>query len=224
MSNPIFTIGIKELKSSLTVTRVLVPALIIGTSIMPQLRMVMNGGDKADLYATLIISHLFPIIITYQVGTNIFLNEIRWKTIKSLLVTPVSDIEILLGKSLACIFTGITCEALLALLVLRVTTIPLDSSAYVILLGIGPSTVLYATFLIVAASAKFPVSESYGKSSFITMGGVMTLLGGMILSQEIYGSIGIIFHVIMLIIVASLALFTLITSVKLFNRERLVSM
>jgi hypothetical protein len=76
MSNPIFIIGKKELKISLTVTRVLIPALIIGTSIMPQLGMVLNGGDKAHLYAALIISHLFPIIITYQVGTNIFLNEI----------------------------------------------------------------------------------------------------------------------------------------------------
>jgi len=222
MTNPITIIGIKEMKTSLTFTRILIPVLIISSSLIPQITSIIQGGDKLELYSVLFLSQLIPVIIVYQVGTNVFLNEIRWKTIKSLLATPISDLDILLGKGFASITAGLCGEAILDLLFLFVLRIETDACVYLILFGIGPLLVVYSTLLIVAASAKFPVSESYGKSSIITLGGIMLvfLLGTLL--QGIAHFNAFLSLLIVFLIVASMTLGTLILSLRFFNRENLV--
>ena len=98
---------------------------------------------------------------------NAFLNEIKWKTIKSLLVAPVSEKEIFMGKSLACIITGLIVEVCLAVIILAFLPIPVDVPILITLLVIGPLLIMFATFLIISATSRFPSSAEGGAAAFI---------------------------------------------------------
>ncbi|MFX0085584.1 MAG: ABC transporter permease subunit, partial [Candidatus Hodarchaeota archaeon] len=122
MVNIILEICKKELKTRFGSKRVLLPLLIpIGIPILvfiPEIQEVMSQTEPESELVSFLLFLLIPVMVTTLVGITAFINEIRWKTIKSILVAPVSEGEILLGKSLACIVVGLLVEVLISGLIL----------------------------------------------------------------------------------------------------------
>ncbi|MFX0064739.1 MAG: ABC transporter permease subunit [Candidatus Hermodarchaeota archaeon] len=122
MVNVIVEICKKELKTRFGSKRVILPMVpSIGIPILafvPQLLVYISQAEPESVYLTFLMFLIIPVMITTLVGINTFINEIRWKTIKSLLAAPVSEEEIFIGKSLACIITGLLAEVFLSGIIL----------------------------------------------------------------------------------------------------------
>jgi len=171
MNKVIIEIGKKELKTTFKSKSIILPLLMaIGIplfAIIPQLPKAVAEGGTEGIYLILFMLLLILTIITSLVGMNAFLNEIKWKRIKSLLVAPVSEKEIFMGKSLACIITGLIVEVCLAVIILAFLPIPVDVPILITLLVIGPLLIMFATFLIISATSRFPSSAEGGAAAFI---------------------------------------------------------
>jgi len=156
MSKVIMEIGKKELKTAFKSKSIILHLLMaIGIpllGIVPQLPKAVGEGGLEAVYLTVFMFLLIATVITSLVGMNAFLNEIKWRTIKSLLVAPVSEKEIFVGKSLACIMAGLIVEACLAVVILAFLPIPIDVPILIRLLVIGPLLIMFAIFLIISAT------------------------------------------------------------------------
>ena len=227
MNSVVMEIGKKELKTTFKNKAIIVLLLLaVGIpifSLVPQLSKAVAEGEIASVYLLLFMLLLIPTVMASMVGMNAFLNEIKWRTIKSLLVAPVSEKEIFMGKSLASITTGLIVEICLVVLILVFFPIVVDIPILIILLVIGPLLVLFATFLIIAATSRFPSSAEGGAANFIPVGGVLAVffLGFFLLSLLKIDD-PTLTNIIIALIVAGITFVTYIIATKWFNRERLV--
>jgi len=222
MNNVIVEIGKKELKTTFKSKSVILPLLMaIGIplfALIPQLPKAAAGGGLEGVYLILFMLLLIPTVITSLVGVNAFLNEIKWKTIKSLLVAPVSEKEIFVGKSLACIISGLIVEACLAVVILAFLPIPIDVPILITLLVIGPLLVMFATFLIISATSRFPSSAEGGAAAFIPVGGIIAVFLLCFFLQRLFKIGPTLTNIMIALILAVLAFVTYIIATKWFNR------
>ena len=95
MDNVIIKICNKELKTRFGSQRDLFSMIIpIGFPIavfIPQIHQSMSLSGSENELLRFMLFLIIPIMITTLIGTSTFINEIRWKTIKSLLVAPISE-------------------------------------------------------------------------------------------------------------------------------------
>ena len=222
----IIEIGKKELKTTFKSKSVILPLLMaIGIplfAIIPQLPKAVAEGGMEGIYLMLFMFLLIPTIITSLVGMNAFLNEIKWRTIKSLLVAPVSEKEIFVGKSLACIISGLIVEACLAMVILAFLPIPIDVPILITLLVIGPLLVMFATFLIISATSRFPSSAEGGAAAFIPFFGIMAVFLLCFFLQRMLQMGPILTNIMIALMIAVFTFVTYFIATKWFNRERLV--
>jgi ABC-type Na+ efflux pump permease subunit len=226
MNNVIIEIGEKELKTTFKSKSVILPMLLaIGIplfALIPQLSKAVAQGGAEGVYLILFMLLLIPTVITSLVGMNAFLNEIKWKTIKSLLVAPVSEKEIFIGKSLACIIPGLIVEACLAGIILVFLPMAIDIPILITLLVIGPLLIMFATFLIIAATSRFPGSAEGGAAVFIPVGGIMGIFLLCFFLQRLLQIGPILTNIMIALVIGILAFVTYFIAAKWFNRERLV--
>jgi len=226
MNSVIIEIGKKELKTTFKSKAIILPLLMaIGIplfAIISTLPAIAQGGTEG-VYVILLTLLLIPTVITSLVGMNAFLNEIKWRTIKSLLVAPVSEKEIFIGKSLACIIAGLIVEVCLVVIVFIFLPIAVDIPILIILLLIGPLLVMFATFLIIAATSKFPSSAEGGAAGFIPVGGIMGIFLFCFFLQRLLRIGPTLTNIIIALVIAVLTILTYFIATKWFNRERLVS-
>ena len=156
-----------------------------------------------------------------MIGMHAFTNEVRWRTIKPLLASPVSIGEIFIGKSLTCIITGLLVDGFLAL-VLLISLPVVNVPIVIILLVQGPLLVIYATFLIMAVTARFPSAVEGGIVVYLPMGGIMGVLLVSFILQMVFPASPILNNVLITLVIAMLSLLTFFTSTRWFSRERLV--
>ena len=227
MNNVIVEIGKKELKTTFKSKSVVLPMLFaIGIplfALIPQLPKAAAEGGLEGVYLILFMLLLIPTVITSLVGMNAFLNEIKWRTIKSLLVAPVSEKEIFVGKSLACIIAGLIVEACLAVVILAFLPIPVDVPILITLLGIGPLLIMFATFLIISATSRFPSSAEGGAAAFIPVGGIMGIFLLCFFLQRMLQMGPILTNIMIALVIAVFTFLTYFIATKWFNRERLVT-
>jgi len=227
MNNVIVEIGKKELKTTFKSKSVILPMLLaIGIplfALIPQLPKAAAEGGLEGVYLIIFMLLLIPTVITSLVGMNAFLNEIKWRTIKSLLVAPVSKKEIFVGKSLACIIAGLIVEACLTVVILAFLPIPVDVPILITLLVIGPLLIMFATFLIISATSRFPSSAEGGAAAFIPVGGIMTVFLLCFFLQRLLKIGPTLTNIMIALILAVLTFVTYIIATKWFNRERLVA-
>lgn len=226
MNNVIVEIGKKELKTTFKSKSVILAMLLaIGIplfAIVPSLLEAAAGGSE-DVYLFILMLLLIPTMITSLVGENAFLNEIKWRTIKSLLVAPVSEKEIFVGKSLACIIVGLIVEACLAVVILAFLPIPVDVPILITLLAIGPLLIMFATFLIISATSKFPSSAEGGAAAFIPVGGILGIFLLCSFLQRMLRMGPILTNIMIALIVAIFTFVIYVIATKWFNREGLVT-
>ena len=229
MNSVIAEIGKKELKTTFRSKSIIIPLLMgIGIPLFAGLFVTLQLAAEGSelIYAPLLFLQVLPaVIITALVGLNAFSNEINWRTIKSLLVAPVSEKEIFIGKSLACIVTGLVVEACLAVIILILLPIAVDIPILVILLAIGPLLVMFATFMIIAVTSRFPSSAAagVGAAAFIPMIAILAVFFLCFFLQMLLQMNPIAMQVMIALIVATLTFVTYFIATKWFNRERLVT-
>lgn len=226
MNKVIIKIGKKELKTTFKSKSIILPMLLaIGIplfSIVPSLLEAAAEGTEI-VYLFLFMLLLIPTVIASLVGMNAFLNEIKWRTIKSLLVAPVSEKEIFAGKSLVCIIVGLIVEACFAVVILIFLPIPVDVPILIMLLVIGPLLIMFATFLIVAVTSRFPSSAEGSVAAFIPGGGIIGIFLLCSFLQRILQVGPILTYIMIALVIAVFTFLTYFVAIKWFNRERLVT-
>jgi ABC-type transport system involved in multi-copper enzyme maturation permease subunit len=226
MNSVIIEIGKKELKTTFKSKAIILPLLMaIGIplfAIISTLPAIAQGGTEG-VYAILLTLLLIPTVITSLVGMNAFLNEIKWRTIKSLLVAPVSEKEVFIGKSLACIIPGLIVEVCLVVIVFIFLPIAVDIPILIILLLIGPLLVMFATFLIIAATSKFPSSAEGGAAGFIPVGGITGIFLFCFFLQRLLQIGPTLTNIMIALVIAVFTILTYFIATKWFNREKLVA-
>lgn len=215
----------KELKTRFGSKKTLLSMLIpVGFPILvfiPQLQQSMSQTGSDSEFVSFLFFLIIPIMITTLIGTSTFINEIRWKTIKSLLVAPITDEEILLGKSLACILTGIMVDLIIAgIIILTVKTISI--SMIILMFIIGPLSVILITIIFIIGVSRFPTITEGGGAMLFPISGIMIIVFPFATLKMFIQSNTYIPYVVMVGIISILIYMTLLMAKKWFNREILV--
>lgn len=160
-------------------------------------------------------------MVTTLVGITSFINEIRWKTIKPLLVAPISEGEILIGKSLVCMIPKLIAEILVSgIIILSVQT--LDLSILLLLFVVGPLSVIFTNFIFTIGVSKFPAIADAGGSILMPMGSI-SLVFLLFLGLKVFFQLSTITAYIFLALILSLLIpLAFVVAKNLFNRENLV--
>ncbi|MHA2202510.1 MAG: hypothetical protein ACW991_02365, partial [Candidatus Hodarchaeales archaeon] len=178
MTNLAAAICKKELKIRFGSKRVFIPMLFsVGLPMLvfiPRLLEAFSFNTPENEYLRFMFFLILPVMVTTLVGINTFINEIRWKTIKPLLVTPISEGEILLGKSMACIGVGLVTEAFLSGLILFSLN-SVDESTILLFIAIGPLSVIFTTLVFIIGTSRFPAIAEGGGAILMPMGGLIII-------------------------------------------------
>ena len=185
---------------------------------------LLAAAEKGSMPTSMVLLMLLliPTEFAFSVGMNAFPNEIRWRTIKFLLVAPVSEREILVGKSLACVVAGLVVEGCVVA-VLAFLPVPLDASVLITLLVIGPLLIAFSTFLIVLTTTRFPSSTEGGAAAFIPVGGLMGIFFLCFFLQMALRTDPTLTSLAMASVMAVLTFSVYSLAAKWFDRERLVT-
>jgi len=126
---------------------------------------------------------------------------------------------------LACIVPGLIVEACLAVIILILLLIPVDTPILIILLAIGPLLVMFATFMIIAATSRFPGSAAagVGAASFIPMIAIVAVFFLCFFLQILLQMNPLAMQVMLALIIAALTFVTYFIATKWFNRERFIT-
>jgi ABC-type transport system involved in multi-copper enzyme maturation permease subunit len=225
MVNVVTDICKKELRTRFGSRSVVLPMLIaIGIPILifiPQLLEIMVQEEPGSEYLSLMFFLIIPVMLTTLVGINTFINEIRWKTIKSLLVAPVSEGEIFIGKSMACIIVGLLVEAILSVIVL-ISINDLNISLLMLLFILGPLSVIFTTFMFILGILRFPTIAENGGAVLMSICGLFTIFMISLFLKEFLGLNPTLYGVMLSLIIMLLTCGAFYLAKIWFNRERLV--
>ncbi len=116
-------------------------------------------------------------------------------------------------------------EACLAVIILILLPIAVDIPILIILLAIGPLLVMFATFMIIAVTSRFPSSAAAGVSAaaFIPMIAISAVFFLCFFLQMLLQMNPLAMQVMLALIIAALTFVTYFIATKWFNRERLVT-
>jgi len=215
----------KELKTRFGSKRVLLPMLIpIGMPILifiPRLLEVMSQPDQESEFLRILLFLILPVMVTTLIGITTFINEIRWKTIKSLLVAPVSEGEIFIGKSLACIITGLVTEAFLSTIIIFSVKIT-DISVVLLLFVIGPLTVIFTTFIFVMGTSRFPTIAEGGGAILMPTSGLLIVYIIFLTLRVFFQMNSMLSYLALALVISILLCITYLLGIRWFNRETLL--
>ena len=215
----------KELKTRFGSKRVLLPMLIpIGMPILifiPRLLEVMSQTDLESEFLRFLLFLILPVMTTTLVGITTFINEIRWKTFKSLLVAPISEGEIFIGKSLACIITGLMTEVVLSTIIIFSLNL-VDISVVLLLFVIGPLTVIFTTFIFVTGTSRFPTIAEGGGAILMPTSGLLLIFLIFLILRAFFQISSMLSYVTLALVIVILICITYLLGIRWFNRETLL--
>jgi len=219
------TICKKELKIRFGSKRVLLPMLFsLGIPMLvfiPRLLDTFSQTEYESEFLRFLLFLIIPVMVTTLVGINTFINEIRWKTIKLLLVAPISENEIFLGKSMACIVTGLITQTLLSGIILF-TRNSIELSTILLLFTIGPLSVIFTTFIFIIGTSRFPSIAEGGGSILMPMGGLLIIFSIFFLLMGYFHMNMIFVYTILALVLTFFVYVTYFLAKRWFNREILV--
>ncbi|MFW9904346.1 MAG: hypothetical protein ACFFFH_08450 [Candidatus Thorarchaeota archaeon] len=225
MVNVVMEVCKKELRTRFGSKRVLLPMLIpigIPTLIfIPKLLEVMSQTDQESEIVRFLLFLILPVMVTTLIGITTFINEIRWKTIKTLLVAPVSEGEIFIGKSLACIISGLVTEAFLSTIIIFSLNI-VDYSLLLLLFIIGPLTVIFTTFIFVMGTSRFPTIAEGGGAILMPISGLLIVFTIFFSLRAFFQISPVLSYLTLALIIVILICITYLLGIRWFNRETLL--
>ncbi|MFX0015969.1 MAG: hypothetical protein ACFFB2_16105 [Promethearchaeota archaeon] len=215
----------KELKIRFGSRRVLIPMVFsLGLPMLvfiPSLLDAFSESEPENDFFRFLLFLILPVLVTTLVGINTFINEIRWKTIKPLLVTPISEKEIFLGKSMACIVAGLITQVLLSGIILFTVNL-VQLSTILLLFIIGPLSVIFTTFIFIIGTSRFPTVAEGGGAVLMPIGGLLIILMIFFLFVSYLQFTKILGYALLALILLILVFMTYFLAKKWFNREILV--
>jgi len=188
---------------------------------VPKLQELMSRTDPESEFTRFLLFLIIPIMATTLIGITSFINEIRWKTIKPLLAAPVTEEEIILGKSLACIITGLSVELGLAGIIF-LTIKPINSSVLMLLGVVGPLSVIFTTFVFIIGLIKLPTIADGGGAILLPMSGFLIIFLIFIVLKGIIQEDSVLIYTILILMLLLLIGLIFSLTKKWFNRETLV--
>ena len=187
---------------------------------LPQTTQIFLSNSNEFYEVQMIFFLIIPIMASNLIGISTFINEIRWKTIKTILVAPIDINDIFIGKSLACIMSGIVTDLLISFY-LFLNGININLSILMLFFVIGPLIIILSTFLLIIVTLKFPNLAENGGSLYLSIGGLMIIFFILILVKVIINSPQFVIDIINSFIIGIMVLLTFNYAKKIFNKEQL---
>jgi ABC-2 type transport system permease protein len=227
---------LKEWRESLRNKMVLfgvafLPILLVAVSVY----MVVEGGGTDDPIAQVVLFNtslmyflLLPAIIPLAIAVYSIVGEKDQATLEPLLATPISDLELFLGKALASVipallinwtcfgaFVGIT-AALLGGLPPHVLTLPW----LVAIFGLSPLLSLFAVSVTMLVSSRASDARAaYQVSSFAILPGIIPLI--IYSSQKTMVNLMLVgIEAAVLLVVSAVLLYF---AIRVFSREQILT-
>jgi ABC-type transport system involved in multi-copper enzyme maturation permease subunit len=215
----------KEIKIRFGSKRVFLPMIFsVGVPMLvfiPNLIEAFSQTEHESEYLRFLLFLILPVMITTLIGINTFINEIRWKTIKSLLVAPVTEGEIFLGKSMACIVTGLVTEVFLSGLILFSLN-SIEIPVILLLIVIGPLSVIFTTFIFIIGTSRFPSIAEGGGAILMPISGLLIIFTTFFLLNGFLELNTTFVYVILTLFLTFLVFVTYFFAKRWFNKEKLI--
>jgi len=227
---------LKEWRESLRNKMVLfgvafLPVLLVGVSVY----MVVEGGGIDDPVAQIVLFNtslmyflLLPVIIPLAISVYSIVGEKDQATLEPLLATPITDLELFLGKALASVipalainwicfgaFVGIT-AVLLGGLPPHVLTVPW----LVAIFGLSPLLSLFAVAVTMLVSSRASDARAaYQLSSFAVLPGIIPLI--VYTSRRTLVNLALVgLEAIVLFLISAVLLYF---AIRIFRREQILT-
>lgn len=230
------TLLVKEWRESMRNKMVLfgvifLPVILVGSSVF----MLATGAGESDPVAQIILFNtalmyflLLPAIIPLAIAVYSIVGEKEQTTLEPLLATPISDVELFLGKALASVIPAlivnwISFGAFLLLIRFLVGTVPfqtLTAPWLVSIFGLSPLLALFSVGVtMIVSSRASDARAAYQFSSLAILPGMVPLI--IYSTQKTLVDMTLIALEGGLLVIADIAI--LYFAIKLFKREQILT-
>jgi ABC-2 type transport system permease protein len=209
---------------------ILLPVILVGTSVF--MIASSQGGNPIEqiiLFNTALMYFLLlPAIIPLAIAVYSIVGEKEGATLEPLLATPISDVELFLGKALASVIPAlivnwISFGAFLLLIRALVGTVPfqlLTPPWLASIFGLAPLLALFSVAVtMIVSSRASDARAAYQFSSFAILPGLIPLI--IYSTQKTLVDVNLIILEGALLIVVDIAV--LYVAIKLFRREQILT-
>jgi len=209
---------------------IFLPVILVGTSVF--MIVSAQGGDPIEqiiLFNTALMYFLLlPAIIPLAIAVYSIVGEKEQTTLEPLLATPISDLELFLGKALASVIPGllvnwISFGAFLALIRILVGSVPfqlLTTPWLASIFGLAPLLALFSVAVtMIVSSRASDARAAYQFSSLAILPGLIPLI--IYSAQKTLVDMNLIILEGGLLVIADIAI--LYFAIKLFKREQILT-
>ena len=196
----------------------IIPILVF----LPQMYNLFKSSEKESHLIAMMFFLILPIMVTNIIGISAFINEIRWKTIKTLLITPIDMGELFIGKSLACIVTGTIADLCISLYLIN-SGINLNFSNMILFFVLGPFTIIFTTFILIIGTSKYPKIAENGGGIYFSIIALMIVFLLLFSLQIFLNTAQEFIDILFIIITGLLSLLAYFYAKKIFSTEILVT-
>jgi len=209
---------------------ILLPAILVGLSVFMITK--SQGGDPIEqiiLFNTALMYFLLlPAIIPLAIAVYSIVGEKEQTTLEPLLATPISDVQLFLGKALASVIPAlivnwISFGAFLLLIRAFVGTVPfqlLTAPWLASIFGLSPLLALFSVGVtMIVSSRASDARAAYQFSSFAILPGLIPLI--IYSTQKTLVDVNLIVLEGALLIVVDIAV--LFFAIKVFKREQILT-
>lgn len=209
---------------------ILLPVILVGTSVF--MITSSQGGDPIEqiiLFNTALMYFLLlPAIIPLAIAVYSIVGEKEQTTLEPLLATPISDVELFLGKALASVIPALIVNWMsfgVFLLLIRalVGTVPfqlLTAPWLASIFGLAPLLALFSVGVtMIVSSRASDARAAYQFSSFAILPGLIPLI--VYSTQKTLVDVNLIILEGALLLLADIAI--LYVAIRLFKREQILT-
>lgn len=189
---------------------------------LPQIFTLFTSSENDSHLVAMLFFLIIPVMVTNIFGISAFINEIRWKTIKTLLIAPIDMGQLYIGKSLACILAGVVTDFLLTIFLVS-GGVELTLSNIMLFLILGPLTITFTTFILIIGSSKYPKLAENGGGIYFSIFSLIVVFLLLILLQFLVNNRQELVDSLFILIIGTLSLIAYFYAKKMFNTENLAT-
>jgi ABC-2 type transport system permease protein len=209
---------------------IILPVILVGTSVF----MIVSAQGEDPIEQILLFNMalmyflLLPAIIPLAIAVYSIVGEKEQTTLEPLLATPISDLELFLGKALASVIPGllvnwISFGVFLVLIRILVGAVPfqlLTTPWLASIFGLAPLLALFSVAVtMIVSSRASDARAAYQFSSFAILPGLIPLI--IYSTQKTLVDMNLIILEGGLLVIADIAI--LYFAIKLFRREQILT-
>ena len=189
---------------------------------IPQMFIMFKSPEKESKLVAWMFFLILPVMVTNIIGISAFINEIRWKTIKTLLIAPIDMSQLFIGKSLASIMTGIIADFFISLFLIG-NGISLNFTNALLFFILSPLTIIFSTFILIIGTSKYPKVAENGGGIYFSIIALIIVFSLLLILQTVLNTAQEVIDILFILIIGLLSLITYFYAKKLFNTETLAT-